>query len=264
MEHLGHYWIFSSNEPGKEEGNDWDTRTILSKKRYYLKVKEKSRSRVQTGDVCFIRVYGDGFWGKFTIAGGWKEDPQARKKYGLLAGYFPMIKIVRWKRSLPYNLIWPDLSTKDVRSRIAKITETDAFTIECGNKMYERLGFGAADGEVIILEKGLEEAMKPNLDKMGLRLAGKDIREQFSMPGAGRSDLICLDEKDNLVVIELKRGRSSNEVVGQVLTYVGYLKENVAGPGQEVKGWIITGSYDESLRLAASAAGVKVLVVRLP
>ena len=121
------------------------------------------------------------------------------------------------------------------------------------------------DGEIIVLEKGLEEAIKPNLEGLRLKLAGEDIRQQCPLgPGIGRSDLICLDQEDNLVVLELKRGFSSREVVGQVLTYVGYLREKVAVPGQKVYGWIITGSYDESLRLAASAAGIKLLVVRLP
>lgn len=118
---------------------------------------------------------------------------------------------------------------------------------------------------MIVLKRGLEEAIKPNLPALGLRLASEDIAQQFSMgPGVGKSDLICEDEKGDLVVLELKRGRSSDEVIGQVLRYVGFVRENVARKGQEVHGWMITGDYDESLRLAATAARVRLMRVRLP
>jgi len=49
-----------------------------------------------------------------------------------------------------------------------------------------------------------------------------------------------------------------------VLRYVGYVRENVARKGQAVHGCVLTGDYDEHLRLAASAAGIKLMTVRLP
>jgi len=69
--------------------------------------------------------------------------------------------------------------------------------------------------------------------------------------GVGRSDLICLDERGDLVVLELKRGIGSDEAIGQLLRYMGFVRENVAG------------DYDEHLRLAALAAGIKIVTVRL-
>ena len=137
--------------------------------------------------------------------------------------------------------------------------------IETAQRVYERLGHGSADGEVILLEKGLEEAIKPNLAQFGLKLAAENIRQQFSMGvGVGRSDLICEDANGDLVVLELKRGLSSDGVVGQVLRYMGYVRENIARKNQAVHGWVITGDYDEGLRLAASEAGIRLLSVRLP
>jgi hypothetical protein len=259
METKPNFWIFSNTAPVTQDGDDWDMKTILDRKQYYLWLKEKNRKYVQPGDIGIIRVYGDGFWGKFTVGGEWKDDPQAH------AGYFPMGDVVLWKRALPQSLIWADLSTKAQRSRLVRITAEDVLKIEVAQRVYERLGFGSAEGEIVILEKGLEEAIKPNLDKLGLKLADKEIQQQFFMgPGVGRSDLICLDKDDNLVVVELKRGWSSGQVVGQILTYIGYVRENIAKRDQKVRGMIITGSYDESLRLAASAANIKVLIVRLP
>ena len=119
-------------------------------------------------------------------------------------------------------------------------------------------------GGALILEKGLEEALKPNLHKLGLKLASEKIRQQFNMGiGTGRSDLICLDENDNLVVLELKRGVTSDEAIGQVLRYMGWLRENVASEGQKIRGCIVTGDFDEHLRLAALAADIKLVLVRL-
>lgn len=121
-----------------------------------------------------------------------------------------------------------------------------------------------ADGQIVVLEKGIEEAIKPNLASLGLKLAADSIQQQFAMgPGVGRSDLICTDKSGDLVVIELKRGMASDEAIGQVLRYIGYVRENIASPNQKVHGWIVAGDYDEHLRLSASAADIKILVVRL-
>lgn len=64
-------------------------------------------------------------------------------------------------------------------------------------------------------------------------------------------------------MVELKRGLSSDEVIGQVLRYMGYVLENIANDGQQVRGVIVAGDYDEQLRLAAAAAGIRLLLVRL-
>ena len=263
------FWVFSNKAAGAYHGNVWDMQTTLETRMYYLRRKEKNCGKVRPGDIGYMREYGKGYLGRFEIAEAWKLDPDATREFNVECGYFVMAKakdkVIVWPRPLPQSLIIRDLSNGDVRSRLISITEEDARMIETAQRVYERLGFGAADGEIVLLEQGLEDAIKPNLRRLGLHLASNDIQEQFSMgPGVGRSDLIYTDEKGNLVVIELKRGKSSDEVIGQVCRYVGYVRENIAAEGQGVQGWIITGDYDEALRLAASEARVKVLVVRLP
>ena len=63
---------------------------------------------------------------------------------------------------------------------------------------------------------------------------------------------------------ELKSVQTSDTVVGQILRYIGYIRENWADKeGKKVKGIIITPGYDEQLRLAAKAAGIKVLRLRM-
>ena len=68
----------------------------------------------------------------------------------------------------------------------------------------------------------------------------------------GVIDFLCEDEAANeLVVVELKRGRSSDRVVGQILRYMGWVREQLAG-GRDVSGIIITHEYDDKVRYAVS------------
>ena len=258
------YWVFSNAPEGRYDGNHWDQRTIIRTKRYYLRENQANRRHVRSGDVGVLRVFGEGYAGRFLV-GDWHIDSRASKKYEVSCGYFDIRQLQRWKRTLPHYLVHDQISNKNVRGRLLRITRDDFLRIETAQGVYARLGYGPADGQIILLEKGIEEAIKVNLDKLGLKLAKEEIAQQFSMgPGVGRSDLICEDENGDLVALELKRGQSSDEVIGQVLRYVAYVRENIAKKRQNVRGWVIVGDYDEHLRLAASAANVRLLTVRLP
>jgi restriction system protein len=57
-----------------------------------------------------------------------------------------------------------------------------------------------------------------------------------------------------LLVVELKKGRASDVVVGQVQRYMGYVKEELAEKGQAVRGVIIALQDDLKLRRALSVA----------
>jgi hypothetical protein len=258
-------WIFSNRAEGHKGDSDWDTSTIVRRKRYYFKASEKNRSKVEKGDTVLFREYGSGFWGTCKISGSWVEDKKALEKYPVKAGWFPIDNIDKWKATLPYEIIRSELTNQNHRLRIAAATEDDRKKIELALKIYRNLGYGEADGNFFVLESGVEEAVKANLSQLKLRLAGNDIEQQCSLEiGIGRTDLICLDEKGNYVVLELKATRSSDDVVGQILRYIGYIREKWAQQnGKEVKGIILAPSYDEQLRLAAKEAGIRVLRVRI-
>jgi RecB family endonuclease NucS len=55
------------------------------------------------------------------------------------------------------------------------------------------------------------------------------------------------------VVVELKRGRPSDKVVGQVARYIGYVRSHIAAPGQTIEGLIVAHDSDEGLRYAVTA-----------
>lgn len=258
-------WIFSNNRVGYYESSDWDTSTILKRGRYYFKSNEPNRSRVATGDRVILREYGSGIWGTCEITGDWMVDPNSNAKHNVEAGWFPIAKPKRWDATVPYELVKQELSNQNHRLRIAKATESDLSAIEFARRIYHRLGYGATDGDFFVLEAGLEEAVKANLKQLKLRLAEASIQQQCNLGlGIGRTDLICLDEQGNFVVLELKAVHSSDAVVGQILRYMGYIRENWADKsGKKVSGIILTPSYDEQLRLAAKAAGIRVLRVRM-
>lgn len=83
---------------------------------------------------------------------------------------------------------------------------------------------------------------------------------QLAIPRVGRIDLLVIDNETNeLVVVELKRDKSSDEVVGQLCRYLGWVRQNLAEAQQDVKGIICVHESSEQLRMAASAVpGVEI------
>lgn len=66
----------------------------------------------------------------------------------------------------------------------------------------------------------------------------------------GSIDLLVKDkDTKQYVVIELKKGQTSDDTVGQVARYMGWVKRKLAN-GNEVKGIIIARSNDSKLQYA--------------
>ncbi len=81
---------------------------------------------------------------------------------------------------------------------------------------------------------------------------GELVGQQY-MTDVGPIDILAISkDKSRILVVELKRGRASDVVVGQLLRYMGYIKEQVAEPAQTVEGAIIALEDDIKLRYALS------------
>jgi len=104
--------------------------------------------------------------------------------------------------------------------------------------------------ELRVREKMLEDLLELNLCLLeaGLALVGR----QYAIP-TGPIDLLVKDSKRRYVVIELKKGRASDKVVGQLQRYRGYILQELARPGQRVRGMIVSQSVDKRLKYAVSA-----------
>ena len=65
----------------------------------------------------------------------------------------------------------------------------------------------------------------------------------------GEMDFLCLDGKNNYVVLELKK-RGTDQTVGQICRYMGWVLENLAGENQKVSGLIVLEDKDIRLEYA--------------
>lgn len=116
------------------------------------------------------------------------------------------------------------------------------------------------DAECFAMEKHLEDFLIANWSHTALgrdydifsNEDGEPIGRQL-MTETGPLDILAISkDKKNLLVIELKRGRASDVVVGQILRYMGCVKEKYAEEGQTVSGAIIALEDDIKLRKALS------------
>ncbi len=113
------------------------------------------------------------------------------------------------------------------------------------------------DPVVFEMEKHLEAFLVANWDKTLLGKAydiyqddGDAVGQQY-LTSVGTIDILAQSkDKTKLLVVELKRGRASDVVVGQTLRYMGYVQTELADGGQTVEGAIIALEDDKKLRMA--------------
>lgn len=113
------------------------------------------------------------------------------------------------------------------------------------------------DPVAFAMEKHLEDFLVKNWAQTELAQAFKIYEEDGELVGqqygtdAGPIDILAVSKDgQRLLVVELKRGRASDVVVGQILRYMGYVKEQIAEPHQTVEGAIIALDDDQKLRWA--------------
>ena len=99
------------------------------------------------------------------------------------------------------------------------------------------------------LERDLQAALRNNIDQLetGLKIVD-DGKERTTE--AGRIDITAADAKGNIVVIELKAGTATPEVVAQVLAYMGTVAEV---NNQPVRGILVAGDFHKRVVLASRA-----------
>jgi restriction system protein len=117
------------------------------------------------------------------------------------------------------------------------------------------------DPSVFGMEKHLEEFLVHNWSntelgkKYNIFVEDGEIIGQQYQTDTGPIDILAVS-KDNkeLLVVELKKGRASDFVVGQIQRYMGYVKEELAEDDQIVKGVIIALEDDLRIKRALSVA----------
>lgn len=115
------------------------------------------------------------------------------------------------------------------------------------------------DPVAFAMEKHLEDFLVQNWAQTDLGKEydiyeenGEKIGRQY-LTDTGPMDVLAIKkDKSELLVVELKKGRASDSVVGQVLRYMGFVLQDLAEPHQQVKGVII--ALEDDLRIRRALA----------
>lgn len=113
------------------------------------------------------------------------------------------------------------------------------------------------DPSIFAMEKHLEDFLIENWQQTELGKNydlymedGEIIGQQYKT-AIGDIDILAISkDKKTILVVELKKGRTSDIVVGQIQRYMGFLKEEFAEPNQDIKGIIIALDDDIKIKYA--------------
>lgn len=115
------------------------------------------------------------------------------------------------------------------------------------------------DPSVFALEQHLEDFLIQNWEQTEIGKKYDVYEEEGELVGqqypsdTGNIDILAISkDKKELLVVELKKGRASDAVVGQIMRYMGYVKEELAEENQTVKGIIIALEKDDRIKRALS------------
>lgn len=117
------------------------------------------------------------------------------------------------------------------------------------------------DASAFALEKHLEDFLVVNWAQTELGKThdifteeGETVGQQYQSD-TGPIDILAVSkDKKELLVIELKKGKASDNVVGQIQRYMGFVKDVLTEEGQSVRGIIIALEDDLKIRRALSVA----------
>lgn len=117
------------------------------------------------------------------------------------------------------------------------------------------------DASAFAMEKHLEDFLVQNWASTELGKEYDIYEEDGELVGqqyptdTGPLDILAISkDRKKLLVVELKKGKASDVVVGQTLRYMGYVQEELAEADQTVQGVIIALEDDQRIRRALKMA----------
>lgn len=107
------------------------------------------------------------------------------------------------------------------------------------------------------MEKHLEDFLVANWSQTELGRdydiftdEGEIVGQQYPTDTGALDILAISKDRKRLLVVELKKGRASDVVVGQILSYMGFVMDELAEDGQTVEGAVIALDDDHRIRRA--------------
>ena len=174
-------------------------------------------------------------------------------------------KVEWFEQTLPRELMSQELKNSSAAGTVCNLTKyaAELKTLIDGKETVEHLEPDEVleDPTAFALEKHLEHFLVENWSKTELGATYDIYTEEGQLVGqqypsdTGPIDILAISkDKKTLLVVELKRGRASDRVVGQIQRYMGYVKDELAEADQQVKGVIIALEDDLRIRRALSVA----------
>lgn len=209
---------------------------------------------LQVGDVVLCPD-GRGSYRAGEITGGYVYDPESP---------LPHHRPVKWLEvEIPRSAMSEPL--KNSTGSIGTVSDISAYREEIEGFLGSQAGpvvLVKGDPEVedpvaFAMEKHLEAFLVANWGSTPLSKDFDIFKEDDEIVGqqyptdTGPIDILAVSkDRKRLLVVELKRGRASDVVVGQVLRYMGFIKAQVAETDQSVEGVVIALEDDPKLKYA--------------
>lgn len=265
------YYVFQVSEANDLSAYEWFKNLVVDKNVWGFTARAANRKAIQPGDRVLFYLTGSSnqvFVGSAELKSGAYEDHTGESK-----NWFHGSDILRI--DLDKVSVFPQpksrhdfksLGWKPAMGSSGRISERD-FNLVLGAEPDVFLPTEQPVEEMeFALEKYLEDFIWDNWEKIEYfkklkKFIDKDGNggKQYYTEDAGYIDILAKD-KDGFVVFELKKGRKNDEVIGQVLRYVGWVRQNLATKGEPVRGVIIVGAKDPKLEYALSEISDKVSV----
>lgn len=175
----------------------------------------------------------------------------------------PHRRPVSW-RETPVSRLTMSLALRNSTGSIGAVSNVTSYAEE----IEALIGFDAKpkiivtdetieDPYTFVLEKHLEDFLVKNWGQTDLgkeydiyQENGEVLGQQY-LTDTGPLDILAIKkDKSELLVVELKKGRASDAVVGQTLRYMGYVAQELAEANQKVRGVIIALEDDQRIRRA--------------
>jgi endonuclease NucS-like protein len=151
------------------------------------------------------------------------------------------------------TLVFPRYTVKEISGAEYRSLLDGSGTASAGPEPTEEI-----DQTAFALEKHLEDFIVANFEtifkgKLQIYKDAKDAEvdgQQYATE-VGPIDILAVERSSGaFVVIELKKGRPSDQVVGQILRYMGWVKKNLCKEDQAPKGLVICNEPDPKLSYA--------------
>lgn len=213
---------------------------------------------IQTGDVVLCPD-GKGKYRVGEVSGGYTYEPgkilfhrRPVKWLNVAIDREDMSEGLRSSTGVPLTVVGPTAITNYRQEIEHLLGNTAPLPITIG-------GVEIEDQSSFALEKHLEDFLVQNWAQTELgqdydiyKEDGEPFGKQYPTDTGPLDILAVSKDKKRLLVVELKKGRASDAVVGQTLRYMGYVQNELAEDGQSVHGAIIAHEDDQRIRRALS------------